>query len=236
MKLLSYRLRKEQADSAIYKIRNPQTKIIQYGLKDIQQSFKVFYKNLYTQPKIDNEDRIDVFLKTLDLPTITEEQNERLISEITTEELQAAISRLKANKSPGTDGFTSEWYKVLRESLVPTLLSTFNWILKEGEIPISWREAIISVIPKEGKDKLECGSYRPISVLNVDYKLFTSILARRIENILPELIHLDQTGFIRQRQTQDNIRRSLHIIRHIVENKEEAILIGLDAEKAFDSG
>ena len=69
-----------------------------------------------------------------------------------------------------------------------------------------WREATISVIPKEGKDRLDCGSFRPISVLNVDYKLYTSILARRAEAVLPMLIHTDQTGFISQRQTHDSIR------------------------------
>lgn len=108
-------------------------------------------------------------------------------------------------------------------------------MLKEGEIPHSWREAIISVILKEGKDEQECSSYRPISVLNQDYRLFTAILARRLEKILPEIIHLDQTGFIKQRQTQDNIRRTLHVMQHVIKNKIETVVVGIDAEKAFDS-
>lgn len=101
---------------------------------------------------------------------------------------------LKTNKSPGTDGFPSEWYKIFRTQLTPLLLRSFNHTLKEGELPQSWREAIISVIHKQGKDSKECGSYRPISVLNVDYKLHTSILAKRLETILADII--DQTGFI----------------------------------------
>lgn len=72
-------------------------------------------------------------------------------------------------------------------------------------------------------------------MLNQDYKLFTSILAKRLEIILPDIIQLDQMGFIKQRQTQDNVRRTLHDINHIDQDKLEAVLLGLDAEKAFDS-
>ena len=149
--------------------------------------------------------------------------------------MYSEISRLKNNKSPGADGYGSEWYKIYRKTLTPLLYKTFNWILKGGNIPDSWREAIISVIAKEGKDGTICSNYRPISVLNVDYRLFTAILARRMENILPEMISLDQTGFIKHRQTHDNIRRTLHIIQHIKEKKLEAAILGMDAEKAFDS-
>lgn len=102
-------------------------------------------------------------------------------------------------------------------------------------MPPSWREAVISLIPKEGKNRQECKNLKPISVLNVDYRIFTSIIARRLENCLPCIIHLDQTGFIKQRQTQDNIRRTLHIIRHITENNVESMLLSLDAQKAFDT-
>lgn len=109
-----------------------------------------------------------------------------------------------------------------------------NWAQKKAQTS-SWKEAIISAIPKENKDKLECGSYRPISVLNIDYRLFTSIVARRLERFLPNLIHNDQTGFIRERQTQDNIRRTLQIINHIQKNKIAAMVLSIDAEKAFGS-
>lgn len=115
------------------------------------------------------------------------------------------------------------------------MLNCFNYILRTGETPRSWREAVISVIPKEGKDKKECSSYRPISVLNVDYKIFASILSKRLEVIIPELVDLDQTGFIQNRQTQDNIRRALQVMSHVVTENISAMLMSLDAEKAFDS-
>lgn len=235
MKILAWKLKKKVAENTIHRIRDPKTKEIKSKLSEIHEAFELFYKTLYSKVPGGSITQIDTYLNSLDLPTLNEEQNRMLTADITEEELKNAISRLKTNKSPGSDGYTAEWYKEFRNELTPIILSTLNWALRKAHTPPSWKEAIISAIPKEGKDKLECGSFRPISVLNVDYKLFTSIMAKRCEKFLPTLIHNDQTGFIQQRQTQDNIRKTLHIMDHIQRNNIEAIVISVDAEKAFDS-
>lgn len=163
-----------------------------------------------------------------------EDRNTFLTSEITKLEIKSAILNSKSNKAPGPDGFPSECYKEMKDLLIPILKTSFNYVLTTGIIPPSWNEASISVLAKDGRDSMECGSYRPISVLNQDYKIFTHIISKRLENILHQIVSLDQTGFIKQRQTQDNIHGTLHIIDHVVKNQSKMLWISLDAEKAFD--
>lgn len=234
-KLLAWRLRKQQAERAIYKIKDPVTNKILNTLDGIQRAFETYYKSLYTQSDKTNRDTIEKFLNSLDLPSLGVEQNKVLTSRITLEEIDKAISSLNSNKTPGTDGFPPEWYKAMRKTLLPLLETCFNYILKEGALPPSWSEAFISVIPKEGKDRTDCSGCRPISVLNTDCKLYASILSKRLEAVMPFLIDEDQTGFIKHRQTHDNIRRALHTIHQIRKGKICSIMLSLDAEKAFDS-
>lgn len=71
-------------------------------------------------------------------------------------------------------------------------------------------------------------------MLDVDRKLIAKILARRLELVLPDLISLDQTGFIQGRNSGNNIRRLLNIIQFGPNLKAKAVVVSLDAEKAFD--
>ena len=91
---------------------------------------------------------------------------------------------------------------------------------------------------KEGKDPTECQSYRPISLLNGDLRILTAIritnLARRVNHIITEIIHPDQTGFITQRYYGNNLQHLLNIISHQKEEKSESMIMSLDAQKAFD--
>jgi len=111
------------------------------------------------------------------------------------------------------------------------LIDSLNYSAFVGELSVSQRQGIISLIPK--KNPLLLKNWRPITLLNVDYKLATKCIARRLEKVFPHLIERDQTGYIKGRYIGENI----HAISDIIEqhkNKQGMILF-LDFEKAFDS-
>ena len=96
---------------------------------------------------------MDKFLEKYNFPKLSQEEIEDLDKPITSKEIKTVIRNLPANKSPGPDGFTAEFYQKLREDLTPIILKLFQKIAEEGKLPNSFYEAIITLIPKSDEDK-----------------------------------------------------------------------------------
>uniref|UniRef100_A0A8C7R9H5 Reverse transcriptase domain-containing protein n=1 Tax=Oncorhynchus mykiss TaxID=8022 RepID=A0A8C7R9H5_ONCMY len=167
------------------------------------------------------------------MPSIDTDSHDCLEEEFTLEEIATAVSAMKSGKSPGPDGFPTEFYRTFSGLLCPFLSRLFAECLNTSKLPPSLYQASISLLLKKNKDPLECGSYCPISLLNCDYKILAKLLAIRMEGLLHQVIHSDQTGFVRNRHLFFNIRRLMNIL-YSPASEDPEVVVSLDAEKAFD--
>uniref|UniRef100_A0A803TEA6 Reverse transcriptase domain-containing protein n=1 Tax=Anolis carolinensis TaxID=28377 RepID=A0A803TEA6_ANOCA len=232
-KWLAWKIRKKKQAHVITEIT---TGGVSYMTEQsILTQFKNFYSKLYSKDQIDKE-KISQFISKQKLAKISDTQRELLNKEITEKEIKAAINKIDGNKAPGPDGLSGIYYKVFAEETTPYLKKIMNSILENQKIPDSWKYALITTIPKEGQDLKNVKNYRPISLLNSDYKIFTNILAERLKDFLKEWIKEEQTGFLPKRQMKDNVREIINIIEYYeFTRKEELALLTIDMEKAFDN-
>ena len=103
-----------------------------------------------------------------------------------------------------------------------------------GKIFPSARKGILSLLPKKSKDFLNLAHWRPISLLCVDYKIYSKVLSNRLKDTLPTVISTDQSGFMAGRSVTDNIRRVLDVMEYTKINNIAALIISIDFQKAFD--
>ena len=126
-------------------------------------------------------EEVDKFLDTHILQKLKWEKIENLNRPITSEEIESVIKNLPTSKSPGLDGFQREFYQTFKTELIPILLMLFQKTEIKGKLLDSFYEASITLIPKPDKDPTKKENYRPISVMNLDAKILSKILANRIQ-------------------------------------------------------
>ena len=119
-----------------------------------------YYKQLYAN-KMDNLEEMDKSSEKHTLPRLNQEEIENINRPVTSTEIETVIKNLPTNKSPGTDGFTGEFYQTFREELIPVLLKLFQNTAEGGTLSNSFYEVTITLIPKpdKGVTKKTTGQY-----------------------------------------------------------------------------
>ena len=110
---------------------------------ETQRIVRNCYEKLHAKI-LDNLGETDNLLETYNLPKLNQEEAESLNRLITTSEIEAGIKKLQAHKSPGPDGFTSEFYQTFTKVLTPILLKPFQKFQEQGSLPTLYMKPILS--------------------------------------------------------------------------------------------
>ena len=200
--------------------------------EQIKQEIRMFYEKLYSAKEVTDcsFEEIRNIGKTL-----TDNDKHMLENPLTVEEIKIATKHLSQNKSPGPDGFTSEFFKFFIDDLGPLIVKSANLGFEKGELSPTFRQGTIVLIPKENKPKRFVKNLRPISLLSTVYKIVSTSLSNRMKMVLPGIIGETQNAFIKSRNINSNIRFIYDTLVYTEENHIPGMLLSIDFEKAFDS-
>ena len=155
--------------------------------------------------------------------------------DITIKEIENFLFKTKNDKAPGPDGYSYEFFKIFWEEIKFLMLNTFKEYLDKKKLSDQQKIGIITCLPKQGKDRRHMKNWRPITLLNSTYKIFSGLLANRIKTTLDSIIHNDQKGFVQNRFIGENIRLIHDIMTECENENKQGTLILVDFEKAFDT-
>ena len=142
---------------------------------------------------------------------------------------------MENNKSPGDDGLTAEFYKTFWNIVGNLMVDSLNYSYDYGKLSNSQKRAIITLIEKKDKDRRDIANWRPISLINVDVKIGSKAIAKRLEVVLPSVIHQNQCAYVKDRAICDAVRSIEEILDCTKIYQIEGKLISIDFKKAFDS-
>jgi len=137
--------------------------------KLILQTIESYYKDLYTSNISATQSDFDQFSEDVDIPQLSNDERDKLEGPLSYEECKEILNSFSNGKSPGEDGFTVKSYKEFFDILGEDLVECLNAAHETGELSISQRRGVITLIPNEEESLLTLKNWRPITLLNVDY-------------------------------------------------------------------
>ena len=203
-----------------------------YDQDEILQETKNFYEDLYSFRDTDDINLDNIIQQ----PTkLNDNEKASIEGPITFEEAVYALKEMKNNKSPGNSGFSIEFFKFFFKDIGHFLIRSINLGFDQGKLSITQRQGVITCIPKEGKNLQHLKNWRPISLLNVSYKIASNCITNRIKLVLPKIINSTQKAFLKGRNISDNIKLMYDVLLYTESENIPGLLLLVDFQKAFDS-
>ena len=190
-----------------------------------------FYRDLFKVENVEMDVQ-DVLLSRMSA-VLSEEAVARCEGSVRVEELELAMKGMANGKTPGEDGLSLEFYKCFSERLLPVLCKLANECFREDRFPEECVRSVVRLAFKKG-DRKELKNWRPISLLNLDYKIVSKALSGRLREVMPEIVSEDQTCGVMGRVISDNLNLLRDVLDHLDVTGEGGVLLSLDQEKAFD--
>ena len=206
----------------------------------LSPQIEIFYPNvrlciqLFIRRKTPNRLQ-SIFFSEVISTSLTDEEQTLCEGALTQKECLEALKKMESDKTPGTDGLPAEFYKVFWRDISSFLISALNYAFDSGCLSVTQRRGVIKLIPKKDAGLYFIKNWRPFTLLNTDYKIAAKSVANRIKLVLPNLINLDQTGFLTGRFIGENITLIDSIIQYATEKNIPGLLLFIDFEKAFNS-
>ena len=226
-------LEKRNFESKLIPCLNIEDRVVKDS-EEILVELTKHYDSLYKRSDAAENSEINEYLESTQIPKLDNSELQSLEKEITVEELGETLKRFSNNKSPGSDGFPYEFFKVFWCDLKYFVFKSLNYGLKRGELSITQREGIITLVPKPGKPRNVISSWRPITLLNSTYKILAGTFANRMKKVLDSIIHADQTAFLKNRFIGENIRATYDVLLETYLKKQEGLMLSIDFKTAFD--
>jgi len=192
-----------------------------------------FYEQLYSIKKVDLND-VNEYLKDCKINKLSENDKNNCEGLITIEECHKVIVQMTKNKAPGGDGLTIEFYQEFWNEIKYIFVNALNANFDNNVMSETQKQGLITLIYKKGEpDNLN--NWRPITLLNYDYKIMAAVLANRMQKVISSIIHENQVGYIKNRLSGFNIRLTQDVFQLLYEKRLEGAYMMVDFTKAFDT-
>ncbi|CDS10942.1 hypothetical protein LRAMOSA11428 [Lichtheimia ramosa] len=205
--------------------------------QDIIREARQYYQQLYTPDPIHLADVQELLSNVPPTAKLSNSDSTDMTNKISRLDLLDLLNRTPLGKSPGLDGIPFEVYRHLapRSSAFSSLLRDVINQALEGTFPHSWSDTRMVLLYKKGDPEL-LANWRPLSLINADAKIFTKLIANRVNQVLPRLINPYQTGFMPHRLISDNgwLNQVIMSNARTACASKQQVAIFLDQEKAYD--